>query len=306
MRRALVIGYGSIGARHVRVLRELGLEVAVVSRHCDAEKNVFRNLPAACREFAPDYVVVANETAGHVEALKSLVELGYSGWTLVEKPLASKPEELIGAPRGLRVCLAYNLRFHPAMQRLKELLSEERSIAVQAYVGQYLPDWRPGIDYRNSYSASGAAGGGVLRDLSHEIDYLRWLFGPWSRLAALGGRKSDLEIDSDDTWCVLMEQSSGCLLTLQMNYLDRVARRELTIVGSTRSYRLDLIAGTVTVDGTVEHFEVDRDKTYKDQHMSILSGRIEVAASFEDGVAVLNTINAIECAAAENRWVEVQ
>jgi predicted dehydrogenase len=307
IKRALVIGYGSIGARHVRVLRELGLEVAVVSRHCDAqERNVFRSLTVAFAEFAPDYVVVANETAGHANVINLLATLGFSGWTLVEKPLAVNPEDMTGAVAGGRIRVAYNLRFHPAMRKLKALLLEDQVIGVQAYVGQYLPNWRLGIDYRDSYSASKVAGGGVLRDLSHELDYLRWLFGPWLRLAALGGRKSDLAIDSDDVWCVLMEQSSGALLTLQMNYLDRAARRELTIIGNRHTYRLDLIAGSLSADGVNERFEVDRDKTYRDQHLSILSGREAETASFEDGMAALHTINAIERAAVERRWVESQ
>lgn len=303
MRRALVVGYGSIGARHARLLRELGLEVGVVSRRGAGDGSVFNELTDACRQFEPDYVVIANETVKHVDSLNALSSIGFAGWALVEKPLAINLESLAGVTGSPRIRVAYNLRFHPALIRLKELLAEDRPITVQAYVGQYLPDWRPGNDYRASYSANKAAGGGVLRDLSHELDYLRWLFGPWSRLAAAGGRRGDLEIDSDDTWCILMEQEAGPILTLQMNYLDRVARRELTVLCASHAYRLDLITGTLAIDGATERFSMERDQTYRDQHLAILSGRPDDLPSFAEGVAVMATIDAIECAAREKRWV---
>ena len=146
----------------------------------------------------------------------------------------------------------------------------------------------------------------MLRDLSHEIDYQRWLFGPWARLTAAGGRKGELEIDSDDTWCILMEQMAGPVLTLQMNYLDRVARRELTVVGVKHSYRVDLVAGTLAVDGAAERFEIGRDDTYRDQHLAVLTGRAGELTSFEEGLETLTTIAAIERASLEQSWVEAR
>lgn len=301
--RALVVGYGSIGARHARLLRELGLEVGIVTRRGAGYYPSFADLANACHHFKPDYVVIANETVKHIDSLKVLSSIGFSGWTLVEKPLAISLDSLKGEVGDPRIRVGYNLRFHPAMRRMMDLLSDDRPISVQAYVGQYLPGWRPGIDYRTSYSASKTAGGGALRDLSHDLDYLRWLFGSWSRLAATGGRLGDLEIDSDDTWCVLMEQEDGPILTLQMNYLDRVARRELTVVGVSHSYCIDLIGGTLSIDGVTESFTVERDQTYRAQHLAMLSGRVDELPSFAEGVAIVATIDAIECAAREKRWV---
>jgi predicted dehydrogenase len=303
MQRALVVGYGSIGARHARLLRDLGLEVGVVSRRGAGVGHVFQDLTDGYRQFKPSYVVIANETSKHVSAIEELASVGFDGLTLVEKPVAISLDSLRGITCGPRVRVAYNLRFHPVLRALKTRLADDRPVAIQAYVGQYLPDWRPGTDYRNGYSASSASGGGVLRDLSHELDYLYWLFGPWSRLAALGGRKGDLEIDSDDTWCILFEQHAGPVLSLQMNYLDRVARRELTVIGTKRSYRLDMVASTLTIDGDVEQFTVERDQTYRDQHAAILAGRFEELSSFDDALAVMATIEAIESGARDQCWV---
>lgn len=302
--RALVIGYGSIGARHARVLKELGIQVAVVSRHVADTSGAatFTDLADGLRYFAPDYVIVANETASHRRTVASLETVGFAGPILVEKPLMAHADEA-DALSGDNVRVAYNLRFHPVLQALASRLANERVLSVQIYTGQYLPDWRPGTDYRRSYSASRAAGGGVLRDLSHELDYMAWLFGPWRRLAALGGKRSALEIDSDDAWSILMETADGSMLTLQLNYLDRVGRREIVVVGAEHGYRADLVAGTLEVDKVSEQFTVERDTTYIEQHRAVLGGRWQELCSWDEGVAVMKTIANIERAAESQTWV---
>lgn len=302
MQTALVIGYGSIGTRHARILREMGLRVAVVSRRGEGGGEVYADIETALRGAAPEYVVVANETSRHLDALDELAAQGFTGAVLVEKPLSIHADAMRHYPFRV-VRIAYNLRFHPALRALASRLAGDRVISVQAYVGQYLPDWRPGTDYRVSYSAKMAAGGGVLRDLSHELDYLAWLFGSWVRLVALGGRRGDLDIDSDDCWGILMETDRGTLLTLQLNYLDRVARRELIIVGAVHAYRLDLVAGRLEVDGVPEDFRIERDATYRQQHRAVLDGRWDEMCSLEDGMAVMATIEAVEQSAGQGRWV---
>lgn len=302
MRTALVIGYGSIGARHARVLTELGVRVGIVSRRGAGDGEVFTTLESGLEALCPEYVVVANETVHHIDTLDHLDGLGYRGAVLVEKPLS------VGLPGPCtwafeQVGLAYNLRFHPALQALAGHLRTDRPLVVQAYVGQYLPDWRPGSDYRQSYSAHRAHGGGVLRDLSHELDYLGWLFGGWRRLSALGGRRSTLEIDSDDCWAVLFEGADGLPLTLHVNYLDRVARRQLVVVAERHSYRLDLVAGVLEVDGVSQTFATERDTTYRAQHRAALAGEWATLCSLDEGRAVMATIASVERAAATGQWV---
>lgn len=302
--RALVIGYGSIGARHARILGQLGMSVAVSSRHARSIPGmvVFADISEALRSFAPDYVVVANETSQHLPTLAQLEAAGFSGRVLVEKPLVAHLEESV-VTTNANASVAYNLRFHPVLKALAAGLASDKVLTVQIYTGQYLPDWRPQSDYRLSYSAKREFGGGVLRDLSHELDYIRYLFGPWRRLAAMGGNTGSLEIDSDDAWTVMMEMGGGEMLTLQLNYLDRVGRREIMVVGDVHTYRADLVASTLQIDKTVQKFEADRDTTYIQQHKAVIDGRLDELCSWEQGISVLNTIAAIEQAAIDRTWV---
>jgi len=141
---AVVIGLGSIGTRHARVLRELGLRVATVSRRDGGD---YGSIAQAVAGAHPDYAVIATETARHADDLQDLAQAGFRGAVLVEKPLfatAAAPPKYPFA----HVSVGYNLRFHPVMTALVERLRGREVITVAAYVGQDIRDWRPGRDHR--------------------------------------------------------------------------------------------------------------------------------------------------------------
>lgn len=303
--KALVVGYGSIGSRHARILTELGCSTAVVSKRAVDFPVTYPGLAEACAAGHPGYVVIANATHQHHASLVELARLGYAGIVLVEKPLFSHGGETI--PTALRqLFVAYNFRFHPLIQRLKTLLAGEEIVSVQAYVGQYLPDWRPATDYRASYSASAEQGGGVLRDLSHELDYLTWLLGRTKRVSALGGHLSALEITSDDIFALMLVTEACPVVTLQLNYLDRAGRRSILINTSKHTIEANLIAGTLTIDRDVETFVVARDDTYRLMHEAVLSGSTGNLCTRAEGIETLRLIEAAELAAKRGTWIERQ
>ncbi|HXY99720.1 MAG TPA: Gfo/Idh/MocA family oxidoreductase [Stellaceae bacterium] len=299
---ALVVGLGSIGRRHARLLGELGLEVAAVSRRADAAPRCYASLGEALARETPGYVVVANETSAHRASLAALAEAGFSGTVLVEKPLFAEPAPL-PENRFAGLYVGYNLRFHPLLAELKRLLAVEPALSAQIYVGQYLPDWRPGRDYRATASATRAAGGGVLRDLSHELDYMRWLFGPCRQVAALSGRSGALDIDSEDVAALLLAFERCPVATLQLNYLDRPGAREIVVNTAHRTLRADLRRGSLHLDGEVRLFPAARDDTYLAQHRSALGNRREALCTAEEGAAAVALIAAAEQAAASGAWV---
>ncbi len=303
MVRALVVGFGSIGQRHARLLDELGHEVAVVSRRSIAHHNQFSNLADAVRDFEPAYVVIANRTSEHLGSVKDLVEAGFRGRLLVEKPLFSRlgpfPEN-----RFHSVHLGYHLRFHPLLQELKTALHGEDLCSFQAYVGQYLPDWRPGTDYRDSYSAHNRLGGGVLFDLSHELDFTLWLLDGWTAIAARGGTFSALEIDSDDCFCMLLETPMCPAATVQVNYLDRKTRREIIVNTKAATFKVDVINGTFEKNQDRVTHHLERDTPYVDMHRSILDGDSKTACTVKDGMEVMHLMDAARRAAVSDKWIK--
>ncbi len=153
---------------------------------------------------------------------------------------------------------------------MRELLVNRELIAIHSHAGSYLPHWRPGTDYTRCYSAIKEQGGGVLRDLSHEIDYLLWFCGGWKRLTAHGGTFGRLDIDSEDTFSIIFEGTRCPLATLTLSYLEHTPRRTIVATCPDLTVTADLIAGTLTWANERHSFTVERDETYRLQHQSVL------------------------------------
>ncbi|QIE47830.1 Gfo/Idh/MocA family oxidoreductase (plasmid) [Pseudohalocynthiibacter aestuariivivens] len=302
MIRVLVVGYGSIGQRHARILSDLGCKVAVVTQQTTEAMTIYSELSEALDTLSPDYVVIAVETARHVEILEALARLGYRGKLLVEKPLS---DTQYTSPSGIfaRLAVAYNLRFHPVLSALRARLAGVEVLAVDVRAGQHLAEWRPDRDFRQTYSAFREQGGGVLRDLSHELDYLLWLFGPWRRVAALGGSLGALQIDADEHYSALMVMAQAPVVQLRLSYLDRPARREIVVTTRDATLTADLMAGTLGVDGVIAHYECDRDTSYRAMHLAMLEDEGGILCSAAEGTAVGGLVAALEQAAAINVWV---
>ena len=299
---ALVIGYGSIGSRHARILTELGCHVSVVTSRPIQMDCLFTDISEAVRSVQPDYAVVATETSRHSEDLAALKNAKFNGTLLLEKPLFHNLDGSLptSCPNSY---VAYNLRFHPLVSRLRELVKHESILSVQAYVGQYLPLWRPERDYRNVYSASKQAGGGVLRDLSHELDILNWFLGGWQKIAALGGHYSSLEITSDDAFAIMMTTARCPVVSLQLNYLDRVGKRRILVNTDNHTFEADFTTGQLLIDSQAESCLVERDHTYCEMHKALLAGDTSTVCNFAEGLEVVKMFVAAEQAVKEDRWI---
>jgi predicted dehydrogenase len=302
--KLLVIGYGSIGARHARLAAALGCEVKVVSRNADCPLPRFETIARAFEVWQPDRVVVANETGLHFQAVQALYQVRCESPILVEKPIFMSsrqiPEKVLEHASTLFV--AYNMRFHPAILALREWVSDQRLVSAAFTVGQFLPDWRPGTDYSKSYSASAELGGGVLRDLSHEVDLALWLCGPWQKVCALGGHFSELNIRSDDSYALIAQSSICSQITVSLNYLNRPAYRSILINSNTGTAHLDLMSATLSINGKVSSFELVRDTMYLKQLEAFIAGDASVLCSLSEGLNCLYAIEATENASREQTW----
>ena len=299
--KVAIVGAGSIGLRHRKILNSLNHEVVLISRHDPSAKYKTLDVALAGENF--DYVVIASETSRHSDDLNSLINIGFAGQVLVEKPLFAKSgrlKENIFATTAV----GYNMRFHPAILWLKETLPNLGVVtSANLYVGQYLPSWRPSTDYRQSSSARQTSGGGVLRDLSHELDLAQNLFGDWQKLTALGGKFSNLEIDTEDTFSILMQTELCSAVAIQMNYLDRINQRSITINGNHGSINIDLISGSASFNDLEMTFEVKPDDTYLAQHQAMLAGDSKNTCSLSEGSKIVEMIEAIEKSVRKQKWI---
>lgn len=279
----------------------LGQDVSVVTKREIDYPSIFPNIKEAIKELNPDYIVVANETNKHYETLLEIKGTGYNKKILIEKPLFNKKQDTESLFDDVYV--AYNLRFHPMIQKLATELQYKKVVSVQAYVGQYLPSWRPGTDYRKTYSASKALGGGVLRDLSHELDYLQYLFGDWKTMTAIGGKFSSLNVETDDHFSIMFNTEKVPLVTVQMNYLDFITQRFIIVNSNEKTYKADFIQNTLQINNEIIYFETERNDTYRLQHLALLNNDVTELCDLKDGLRVVNMIEKAEKASSDKEWI---
>lgn len=236
-----------MGQRHIRNLKSLGMEQIAV---CDtspaslskitSEQNVkgYTDFEAAIEASLPGAVLVC--TPPYLHLPQALTAINAGAHVFVEKPLSHSLEgvdELIQQSQARRrvVQVGYNWRFHRGLQKVKALVESGtigRVLWSRAEVGQYLPDWRPQQDYRLNYTGHRDLGGGIILDSSHEIDYLRWMFGEVEQVYCLAGVLSDLDVDAEDTASMVLRFAVGCVGEIHLDFVQRVRSRNCKIVGT--------------------------------------------------------------------------
>jgi predicted dehydrogenase len=201
----------------------------------------------------PDIALITGPASLHTEAALFFAKQGVH--LFIEKPLANDlrgVDELLETcrRRNLVLMVGYNLRFYQPLQMMRRALLEGRigrPLIINAEVGQYLPTWRPDSDYRLSVSAKRDLGGGAVLELSHELDYARWLLGEVKAVSAQTAHVSDLEIDVEDTAEIFLQFCSGAQGTIHLDMIQQPARRTCRIYGTK---------GTLTWDGISHHTQL--------------------------------------------------
>jgi predicted dehydrogenase len=319
-KNVLIIGYGSIGKRHVDNLLKLKkiAQVIVCSNHLDSFKNhpekeklkLVRSLEElstmASNGGQFDFAIVANETYKHVETANTLVESGIH--LFIEKPISDAvtkalPLKKIAEKHNIKIFVAYNFRFLGAIQYIKNQVSSEAIGSLyfaEIEVGQYLPSWRPLSDYRESYSARKEQGGGVALDLSHEIDYMRYLFGDPVSWKIMKSKVSDLDINSEDIFKGIYRFSSGFLCSVHTDYIRHNKKRRINIVGSKGTLECDFIKKYIKIkknSGEASLFEdaslFDVDESYKSElnhFIECIEKDKTPQITLDDGIEVLKLI----------------
>lgn len=294
----------------------------MIPEHADG---YFSNLEQAIN-FSPQIAVIASPSTFHMSVAHPLAQAGTH--LLIEKPLSASLE---GIPQLLEICrkqgttllIGYNLRFLPSLQMFRDLLREHvigRVLSVRCEVGQYLPSWRPDGDYRNSVSARRKLGGGALLELSHELDYLRWIFGEVGWVKATLNRQSALEIDVEDTAHLIlgfMPADDGRQLvgSVNLDFIRHDTTRLCTAIGENGSLRWNGLTGSVEQfgAGAKEWREIFRHQHQRDdsylaewQHLiaCVSEGNTPLITG-QDGFKVLQIISAARQASDSGNLVQL-
>ena len=327
----LVAGFGSIGRRHYRNLRSLGIDDVRLLRSGRRPTPGFET-PTGVTAYSsladalddkPSVVVVANPTSLHVEVAAKATSAG--ALVVLEKPVGS---DLASALRLLRaidrtggvISMAYCFRYHPLYVAMRDVINSGilgRVFHVDAWQANYLPDWHPWEDYRESYAARSDLGGGVVRTLDHELDMLNWLFGKPSAVVASVGSMSGIGVPVDDTADMIFRYEQKMQARVHVSFGRRDYSRGMVVVGEAATARLDWSAGYVQVIRGSEQLLEDRhnamaslDEMYLDMMKSALDGfgrtPAMAAIPLEDGVLAMRMAESALLSSEQGRTFEIR
>ena len=258
----LIAGLGSIGKRHFRNLVALGEKDIVLLRTHKATLSddelagylVETDIHKALKNRKPDAVIVANPTALHLDVAIPAAEAGCH--ILLEKPVSNSLERLdvlqqAAKKSGCKILVGFQFRYHPTLNKARELIQSNalgKLLTVHAHWGEYLPQWHPWEDYRQSYAARADLGGGVILTLTHPLDYLRYLIGEIEALWSFNGHGSALEMDVEDVAEIGLRFANGAIGGVHLNYFQRPPVHRLEIVGTNGTLRWDNADGSLHFD----------------------------------------------------------
>jgi len=324
--KILVCGAGSIGKRHIKNLKSLGVEVLAwrsrgeISTELAEEYRieVYTSIDEAMEN--ADAVVVATATDTHIVIASKAVS--YNKPVFIEKPLSDTYDNIANflesIPKNHIIEIGFQLRAHPNLIKLHELIKNHEFgdlYTYRAVVGQRLDEWRPGVDYRKSYSANRTRGGGALLDLTHEIDLIRWLTGPIQEVSGNLASISDLEIDAEDLVNLILVNKSGAVGQIQLDMLSPVYRRSLELVFQKAILHWDAVQGVLqskSPEGVlIEHKvldEFDRNDmfVYQMRHfINRIKNNIEPLCSLQSGVDVQKIVQAARQSYKLKKSIEV-
>ena len=318
--RGVIVGLGSIGNRHLNNLLSLGVGGMTVVRRKESQNaqfvppsnaTVVHSIEEAI-DLDPDFAVVCNPS--HLHASTALQFLNAGIHVLIEKPMGrsidADVDALISAAKSSdQVCaMAYCMRYHPAYRLAKEQVQSGaigRPLYGKAWFEGYLPDWHPWEDYKKSYAALPEQGGGVLRTLDHELDFLNWVFGPAIRAKGFAINTGGIGIEADDLAMYSMHHPENVTSQVTVSFCRKPASRGFEFVGDkgVLSFEMARAQVNLTLADEKEPTTIldlqgyDINQMYMDLCSSYLMRILGLATESADvatGVEALNTIELLE------------
>lgn len=251
----VVVGLGSIGNRHLNNCLELGVGKMTVIRRPNSNSHfsppagvtVVHSIEDALQN-NPDFVIVCNPS--HLHASTAIEFLQGNCHVLIEKPLGKTigPEEQslqdLATNSDRVVAMAYCMRYHPAYELAKKQIDQGTigdCLYAKAWFEGFLPDWHPWEDYRESYAALPSHGGGVLRTLDHEMDFLQWVLEPAETATGHVINTGGIGIKADDLAMYTLKHPQGAFSQVTTSFCRKPQSRGFEFVGdkATLEFRFE-------------------------------------------------------------------
>ena len=328
MKKILIVGYGSIGKRHVKnLLKESDYEILI----CTKQKNLkFRNKRIRtynslkqCLDEKPTIGFVTNETSLHVQTAIKLAKNNLD--LFLEKPLSNSEKNVnklkkIVKEKKLIVQMGYHFRFHKCIKKIYQLILQKKIgkiISVQIENNSYLPDWHPYEDYTKSYASKEKLGGGIVLTQIHELDYLYWFFGKPKSIFSVTGKFSDLKLSVDDFSSSIIEFKHKIIAEVHLDFFQGPDFKSCKIKGTNGIIYWDSDLNQVKYfNNKKRRWEIilklknfQRNQMYIDEIRNFLRSikeRKKTNNNLDDGIISMNMALAIKKSAKNKKIIRMK
>lgn len=333
IKRILIVGSGSIGQRHLSIARRLfpSANICVYSHKINDRVSLYANShvydKSSALGFGADLAVICNPAPFHLEIASALANMGVH--ILVEKPLSNSLRgvedfSLLAKKNNIVVSVGYNLRFLPSLQYFRKVIQDSiigNLLSVRCECGQFLPLWRPNTDYKIGVSSRAELGGGVLNELSHEIDYLMWIFGQVQWVNATLQKNSDLEIDVEDTAYILLglekqNEQNALVCSISLDFIRQDHTRYCIAIGNKGTLKWDALSSEIHLwdlenpEGRLIYSdEFSIKDTYEEEWLNFINAienNTSVMSPLADGAECIKVLELVRKSSSEERKVSLR
>ena len=329
MYKILIIGFGSIGKRHLQnISSNFNAQLIVYTKRKDLRKLEKKGIIITdslkyALSHKPNIAFVTNETSLHIEMATKLAKHGLH--LFLEKPLSNsmvgvkKLHSLISTKK-LTTQMGCNFRFHPCLIKIKKILDKNelgRIISVQVESSSYLPDWHPYENYRFSYAARDDLGGGIALTCIHELDFLYWFFGDVKKIFSVTGKYSDLEVTSDDLSAMIMIFKNNVIAELHLDYFQRPDFKSCKIKGTKSTLYWDSTTNEVKLFSQKKKSwksiyklkNFDKNQMYIDElkhYFKCIKNNKKTINDIDDGIKTLEVILAAKKSSQSGNLITIR
>lgn len=328
MNTILVVGCGNIGKKHINVLSQL-FEVKIIACDKDEEKlnkvkEEFPNI-STCNSYEeallkekPDYILICTLNNTHINlATKALP---FTKHIFIEKPISNSLDGVDSflkkaKEKGISITVGFNMRFNPVVQEIKNIIEKGslgKILSIKINFSSYLPDRHPGKDYRNDYVTKKALGGGVIFDLTHELDYLMWIFEKPKEIFCFAEKRSDLEMETEDSADILLKINDNCVANVHLDMVRRPYTRTCEIIGEKGTIIADLEKNKLSKFNIASkewetiNYDFEHNETYSLQLKELFSDKEKkISATGESAKQTLFVALAAKKSAEENKVISL-
>lgn len=269
IKKFLFVGYGNMTKKYCNILKKLKKETIVKFY---TKQNVINNLYNNINElksYDPDIIFICSATVNHYKHLNFINKTFKNKIVIVEKPLFHKNLKLKNIKN--KIYVSFNLRYDPLLQYLKKIIKNQKIWSLEVFCKSYLPNWRK-TNYSKSYSAKKKLGGGVLLDLSHELDYVNWLFGEIDINYVVNNKISDLNINSDDNFLLVGKSKNIKQILIHLNYYSKIENRSIFVTSKNLNFKADIKNKEILFlnNKLKKSYKTWKDKDYKKSFEKII------------------------------------